>query len=382
MSKKVYQVRIKIRNTCESFVGEPLYLAGSFNNWDPVHLYVGAIPQVDQELLFSLEGLEEGDLELKLSRGNWQTLTSSSAGHLVAPQLISIPEDSSVSILIEAWRDQFPSSTASPQVQVLDQQFFFERLEQQRKVWIYLPKDYATSTNKYPVIYMHDGQHLFDEATSVGRAGPVEWMVDKTIDQASIPAIVVGIDHADDYALRQGEYLVHPTDFTAEVQGWAYLGDIVHILKPYVDRHYRTLSDAAHTAMVGSSLGGLLTIYAGLRYPHIFGTIGAFSPSIWMDKELLHAYSEKQLAIQDSCRKTQTLYFYVGEKEQRVRAMAAPHAMKPDIDCYTDWLHTHFTGRVEIAINAKGKHGALYWQDAFRNFYAYWQTHINPLHIN
>src|SRR5690606_20892778 len=230
--------------------------------------------------------IEEGDLELKLTRGDWATLHSDPRGRLIPPFTVEVTEDMQVSLTIDAWRDRFPRSTASLQVHMLDERFYFPRLGVYRPVWIYLPTDYETSEKHYPVIYMHDGQHLFDEATSVGRAGPVEWRVDETIDESPYDAIVVGIAHAPSYRDREDEYRMEAFGESSNPRGTLYLTDIVHTLKPYIDRHFRTCTASRSTAMVGSSLGGLLTLYAGIQYSSVFGTLGVFSPSLWIGHSL------------------------------------------------------------------------------------------------
>ncbi len=382
MSKKVHQVKVHIKNNSESFIGEALYLAGNFNNWSEEHLKIGYIPKKNEVITVILPEVSSGDLELKISRGDWNSLSATKDGKLELPHVSRIQRDTEVYLSIDAWRDLFPKSTASKQVHVLDDHFFFPELNVYRKVWIYLPKSYSNSAEHFPVLYMHDGQHLFDEATSVGRAGPIEWMVDETLDESDYPSIIVAIDHAKTYDLRQQEYMINPGHGTEKPQGWAYLEDIVCSLKPYVDEHYRTLTDPQNTAIVGSSLGGLLNIYAGLKYPEIFGTAVAFSPSIWMDEEKLYHYSREKLKENNLLRNQQEFYFYIGYRERRYRKMDSQNNMKLDLDRYYSWLLENFKGELKLEINTDGKHGAIYWQLAFREFYTYWQSKINSLQIN
>ena len=378
MSRKILQVTLNIINHCSDFIGEPLHLAGTFNNWNPEHLRIAEVPPKGKSLKYILKDVPAGDLELKLTRGNWDTLEANVEGKLKKPQIFKVQNDTEITLEIDSWRDLYPKSTASKQVYTLDDHFFFPELNVYRKVMIYLPKDYHTGQKHYPVIYMHDGQHLFDEARSIGRAGPIEWMVDEYLDDSDSPSIIVAVDHAKNYELRQQEYLVHPAYETKSALGWSYLEDIVHSLKPYVDNNYRTLTDPAHTAMVGSSLAALLSIYAGLKYPNIFGCIAAFSPSIWMDETNLYQYSEALFkAIPD--RTKQDFYFYIGDRERRFRIMDAHNNMKLDMDKYYAWLKSKFNGKLSLHINPEGKHGAFYWQTAFQEFYHYWKSNINSI---
>ncbi len=160
-----------------------------------------------------------------------------------------------------------------------------------RDVIVYLPPDYdANSHTRYPVLYLHDGQNLFDGATSY--IPGMEWRVDETA-QALItskiiePLIIVGIYNAG--TERVNEYT--PTrDAKQNVGGKAdlYGRMIVEELKPFIDGQYRTLRDAAHTGTGGSSLGGLVSLHLGLKYPRTFGRIAVVSPSVWWDdKEIV-----------------------------------------------------------------------------------------------
>lgn len=169
-------------------------------------------------------------------------------------------------------------STATPQVSIMHEAFDMKPLARKRRIWIYLPPEYATSRRAYPVIYMQDGQNLFDSATAF--AG--EWGIDKYL--ATLPdaqnAIVVGIENGSDYRLAEYTPIPHPIHGGGEAS--AYLDFIAHTLKPYIDTHYRVLADREHTCLWGSSLGGILAFWGAVTHPHIFGKIGAFSPSFWI----------------------------------------------------------------------------------------------------
>ncbi|HYW10361.1 MAG TPA: alpha/beta hydrolase-fold protein [Longimicrobium sp.] len=169
------------------------------------------------------------------------------------------------------------SATAS--VTILDTAFAMPQLGRTRRVWIYLPPDYATSGKTYPVLYMHDGQNLFDAATSY--AG--EWGVDEALDSlyaAGDPGvIVVAVDNGQ--AQRMNEYSpwIHPQHGGG--QGDEYADFLANTLKPHVDAHYRTRPGPESTGIMGSSMGGLISLYAALRHPGVFGRVGVFSPSLW-----------------------------------------------------------------------------------------------------
>ncbi len=156
------------------------------------------------------------------------------------------------------------------------------KLHQPRDIIVYLPPSYDENpAERYPVLYMHDGQNLFfDEDSFAGVSWDVAGAMDRGEADASIhEAIVVGVDNTAD---RIWEYT--PTDGGYGGGGAsAYISFLADELKPEIDRRYRTLGDRAHTGMVGSSLGGLVSLDAGVVRPEVFGLIGALSPSTWWD---------------------------------------------------------------------------------------------------
>lgn len=130
---------------------------------------------------------------------------------------------------------------------------------------------------------MHDGQNLFDEYT--GNFG--EWGVDEALDsliKTGAPAcIVVGINNGPN---RINEYNPYNTDRFGKGEGDNYLQFIVNNLKPYIDKHYKTLSQKENTIIAGSSMGGLISYYAVAKYPSVFGKAGVFSPSFWIAPQM------------------------------------------------------------------------------------------------
>lgn len=177
-----------------------------------------------------------------------------------------------------------PSSGKASSTAIIEKTFTIESLGRERKVRIYLPPNYQQSQTRYPVIYMHDGQNLFDDKTSY--AG--EWHVDETLNKLSashdLNVIVVGIDNGGEH--RMNELSPWPHKRFGNAEGAQYLAFITNTVKPYIDNTYRTLADAQNTAMIGSSMGGLMTHYAALKHPDVFGKAGIFSPSYWFSKDV------------------------------------------------------------------------------------------------
>ena len=161
-------------------------------------------------------------------------------------------------------------------------------LAHDRTVMVYLPPGYEAETaDRYPVLYLHDGQNLFDRATAFGEEWHVDESAERLITAGEIePLIVVGIYNTGEH--RVDEYT--PTA-AAEVGRGGHADDygrmLIEELKPFIDRTYKTLPSAASTAMGGSSLGGLLSLHVGLRFPTAFGRLAALSPSVWWDHRVL-----------------------------------------------------------------------------------------------
>jgi predicted alpha/beta superfamily hydrolase len=151
------------------------------------------------------------------------------------------------------------------------------QLRNRRTVDVYLPASYP-SGRRYPVVYMQDGQNLSDPATAF--AGT--WDLDGTLERlaaSGLEAIVVGVHNMGD--ARLGEYSPFPDRRHGGGDADAYLEFLTATLKPRIDRLFRTRVDRDETAIVGSSMGGLVSLYAYFRFPSIFGRAGAMSPSIW-----------------------------------------------------------------------------------------------------
>ena len=167
--------------------------------------------------------------------------------------------------------------------------FHSQHLPDDRNITIFLPPGYeANPGQRYPVLYLHDGQNLFDPDLAFKKGE--HWRVGETatalIDAARLPPlIIVGIDNTGPRRLH--EYT--PTHDRRRGGGGAeaYGQMLVNELKPFVDAHYRTLPDAASTGLGGSSLGGLVSLYLGLKYPDTFTRLAVMSPSVWWDRRVI-----------------------------------------------------------------------------------------------
>lgn len=197
-------------------------------------------------------------------------------------------------------------STAGANVHVLPP-MPIRGLDRERTIRVYLPPGYDSGRKRYRVLYMFDGQNLFDDATSfVG-----EWGVDETLDalarDSGLELIVVGIDHGNEK--RNTELSPWTNPQFGPPEGEAFMKFVVQYLKPYIDNTYRTKPGRSDTAIMGSSLGGLMADYAVHQYPDVFGAAGIFSPSYWVSEDAFRHAAAHPLA-----RGTR-IYMVTGSKE-------------------------------------------------------------------
>jgi alpha-glucosidase len=236
-------------------------------------------------------------------------------------------------------------STTAENVTTFD--IFSPELNVQKKIWVYLPQDYENSDKKFPVIYMHDAQNLFDNKTSFAS----EWEVDETLNKMNAQIIVIGIEHGNDK--RIDELTPYKNEKYGGGNGDNYIQFIIKTLKPKVDSIYRTKSNAKNTAIFGSSLGGLLSFYAAIKYPDVFGKAGVFSPSFW--------FSDEIYTLMENAEKTKArIYFLAGEKESETM-VAEVKKMEKLMDhnrCYCLKLN-------KTVIVEDGKHNEKLWRENF-----------------
>jgi predicted alpha/beta superfamily hydrolase len=185
--------------------------------------------------------------------------------------------------------EQRASHTVVGTLLVLDG-VYSPQLHNRRRLFVYLPPSYATSDRRYPVIYMHDGQNLFDHSLSY--AG--EWQVDETLELLAgegREAIVVGVPNM---GVRRIDEYSHTRDRRLRKGGrgeW-YISFLADTVKPLIDGDFRTLPGREHTGLLGSSMGGLISLYGYFRRPEVFGFAGVMSPSLWFAQESIFAYVE------------------------------------------------------------------------------------------
>src|SRR5215217_4336164 len=149
---------------------------------------------------------------------------------------------------------------SEPAVEIIDSEFYMPQLDRTRRIWAYLPEGYYSSEDRYPVIYMHDGQNLFENAT----AAEEEWYLDENMTAIHAQCIIIGIDNGEEK--RATEYNFRDNEKFGCGEGRKYIEFIVETLKPVIDEKLRTLTDREHTHIAGSSLGGLISFYGAMYF--------------------------------------------------------------------------------------------------------------------
>ncbi|UOQ50993.1 alpha/beta hydrolase-fold protein [Hymenobacter cellulosivorans] len=347
-----------------------LYVAGSFNSWNPGNAAHALTKNADGSYQITLPQAT-GTMEYKFTRGAWSSVETNAANGSVPNRTYTFGSGpATVTHTVLNWEDlaggsSCQSSALSPNVRVMATNFAIPQLGRTRRVWLYLPNDYASNTTKrYPVLYMHDGQNVFDNCTSFSG----EWGVDETLSQLqqqgldATGSIVVAVDN--DGAQRLNEYSPWNNPQYGGGQGDQYVDFLVQTLKPYIDSNYRTLTGREYTSIAGSSMGGLISVYAALKYPNVYSKVGVFSPAFWFAEQSLFQYVQQHPA-----NPATRFYFVSGAQESQT--------MVPLIQQMHDALRSGGVPAANLSFNARpdGQHAEWFWK---REFSAAYQWLLAP----
>lgn len=331
----------------------PVYISGSFNQWLP-----------DKEE-FRLKKVEDGKymlkvpdtvrlpdtFEYKYTKGGWNQVELDEFG-MPTPNRIAKVRMGLFQDFVPHWRldGQNLPEKMMPEIRLISNAFEMPQFDRKRAVYILLPHNYEKSTKSYPVIYLQDAQNLFGGGSEFGN-----WGIDKQLavlaSRGSGDVIVVAVAHGGEQ--RYQEYSPYSNPKLGKGQGRKYAQFLARTLKPYIDKNFRTLPEREHTGIGGSSLGGLISIYAGLMFPENFGKLMVFSPSLWVSPNI---YFD---AIDFLSHLPTRIYVYAGGGEGS--------AMIPNVEKLKHTLERQGVKKTEIylSLDPEGGHNEDQWGKEF-----------------
>lgn len=264
-----------------------IHIAGDFQGWNPgspSHRLAKVGEHVYEIVLTFDVG---SSIEYKFTRGDWERVEKGPRGEEISNRRLSITASAVTEHTVANWRDMSSEpprkSTITGNVSLISVPGFLDG----RRVWVYLPPGYDDSDERYPVLYMLDGQNVFDAATSF--AG--EWEVDDSCERLIAagemrPIIVVAVANGE--TKRGYEYTPWYDTNRGGGGGEAQVREFIDVLVPFVSANYRTLTGPANTGFSGSSLGGLMAMYVAYEHAETFGLVAALSPSLqWNNNEMI-----------------------------------------------------------------------------------------------
>lgn len=268
----------------------PIYLTGNFNNWqvDDPKFKLKKIDPVTYEYTFKNLSKLPHQIEYKYTLGDWHHEELDDQGR-PRPNRKTTKTTHQINDYVPQWRNQHQSYRPEflPHIQPIEGTFNMPVKIQTRRITALLPYDYYKTNKRYPVLYLQDGQNLFDEYAPYGN-----WALDKRLarlaEKRHHEVIIIAIDHASEKRILE----FTPSEKTAlgEGLGREYSHFLAHELKPHIDRHLRTLPYREFTGIGGSSLGGLITLYAAITHPEVFSRLMVFSPSLWVQPALIRQF--------------------------------------------------------------------------------------------
>lgn len=344
-----HTIRVVIKYLPSSHtIGSSVYIAGSFNNWNPQNEQF-KFQQDEKGNYFIILKLTPGSYEYKLTRGGWDKVECTKNGTGIANRILKVDADARVEINIEGWQDQFNTkpkiSTASKNVHIIDTVFWIPQLKRKRRIWIYVPVVQPFHETRFPVLYMHDGQNVFEDTSSFSG----EWGIDEFLDSSRLKqCIVVAIDNGA--GKRLNEYNPYDNERFGKGEGDEYVDFIVKTLKPFIDKNYQTQRNKSYIA--GSSMGGLISMYAVMKYPKVFAGAGIFSPAFWTAPKIFEDIKRKSKKIKAN------IFFYAGKQEgdQMVTDM---------LKAFQNLAAKKSKAKIKIVIRDEGKHNETTWRKEF-----------------
>ena len=245
------------------------------------------------------------DVAFKITRGSWLSEAVASDGSIPPDTWISLSSDTTLSLSVNRWKDDGNRSTASITGTLhIHEDFPSSVLGTSRDIWVILPESYTNDeTKRYPVLYVQDGQNVFDARLSYSNR---EWHLDETADSLAKAGVISDIIIVAVSSSSQRLY-----EYADTTLGELYARFIVEELKPFIDTTYRTMNDREHNAVMGSSMGALMSFLIVWWYPDVFGHAACLSPAfLWSDDKILHT-----VVSNPSPKPRPRIYLDVGDRD-------------------------------------------------------------------
>jgi predicted alpha/beta superfamily hydrolase len=359
-------LRVKLRTPLP--LDKNIFISGDFNQWGlgtkawPMNL----LP--DGSYAARLPEWVRGNNDFKFHLGDWSNEAVTARGAKMGNFNANFsPRKSTYEYTIEGWQGvaAWPKadSTAPIGVSIFSNDMRMPQLNRNRRIWVYLPPDYGKPNKRYPVIYMQDGQNVFDKATSF--AG--EWGVDETLNRLAgagdAGAIVIAIDNGG----RNRNEEFHPInpDNGRPGQADAYLDFIIKTLKPLVDSVFATKPDRLNTAIMGASSGGTIALYGALKYPDVFGKAALFSTPLWLAPRF-----DAMVPTVNAYREGAKMWFICGATERTGNDPAGIFARdQPAMITALGAAGFSLTTQIKAQIDPVGQHGETFWGAKFEDAY-------------
>lgn len=239
-----------------------------------------------------------------------------------------------------------------PKIEIIGSEFEIPVLGRKRRISVLLPHNYYDTDIHYPVLYLQDGQNTHDDYGPFGT-----WAVNKRLaklyPEGFGNVIVVAIDHAEEYRIKEFTPYDHPK--FGDGEGDDYVKFVTRKLKPEIDERFRTLSDRENTAIGGSSMGGLISLYAGLTRPNFYSKLLIFSPALWIAPPI-YDLAKKFRAEQDM-----RVYLYTGGNESEFLVPNMRRMAHNLMEGNKESGHL----KVKLSVLDNGTHNEHFWGEEF-----------------
>ncbi len=333
---------------------DAVYISGNFNSWKAADEQYRMKKEGPGRfsIIFHDKHLLPGQLEYKYHRGSWEVAELDEYGNPVPNRKLETRQARETHDHVPRWLKKGLAYDPAflPEIQVISEQFEIPQLIKTRRIAALLPYNYRENEKRYPVLYLQDGQNLFDDYAPFGN-----WGVDKKLavmaEKGIGDIIIISIDHAEEE--RIAEFTPSYQTRLGSGDGKKYVRFLADTLKTYVDKHFRTLPGREQTGIGGSSMGGLISIYAGLMYPEVYGKLMVFSPSLWVMPNIHFHF----LNFQDP--QDTDIYLYGGGEESV--------NMVPNILRFQKAFEDSGNASVnfKLSVDPRGQHNEARWGEEF-----------------